>query len=78
MSDVEIRDGNIILKDLAFSTDENRVEAKGWIDLGRDSLDVTFAVVDANGCSIIEQRLARNASPSIRAVCRSPRKNKLH
>jgi len=57
MSNWEIENGRIILNDLAFSTEENRVAAKGWIDLARDSLDITFAVVDENGCSIIDQRM---------------------
>jgi AsmA protein len=54
-SDWKVIDGMILLEDVAFSTDENRVAAKGWIDLESDSLDIMFAVVDPNGCSIIEQ-----------------------
>ena len=57
MSNWEIENGRIILNDLAFSTEENRVAATGWIDLASDSLDITIAVVDANGCSIIDQRM---------------------
>jgi AsmA protein len=56
-SQLLIENGRILLKDLAFSTQENRVAAKGWIDLPVDSLDATIAVVDKNGCSIIEQRV---------------------
>ncbi len=57
ISELKIKNGKILLNDLAFRTEENRVAATGWIDLASDSLDITFAVVDKNGCSIIEQRL---------------------
>ncbi len=57
ISELKIKDGRIMLNDLAFSTEENRVAARGWIDPGKDSIDIIFAVVDKNGCSIIDQRL---------------------
>jgi AsmA protein len=60
VSELEFVNGKINFKDLAFSTLENRVVAKGWVDIPRDTLDATFAVVDKNGCSIIEQQLYGN------------------
>ncbi|MCD4735637.1 MAG: hypothetical protein K8R53_06305 [Bacteroidales bacterium] len=47
--------GNMILKDVAFSTEKNLIAGKGSIDLATDSLDVTIAVLDKNGCSILSQ-----------------------
>jgi len=57
VSGLRVENGRVLLNDLAFSTEENRVAAKGWIDLPKDSLDAVFAVVDQNGCSIIEQQI---------------------
>ena len=57
VSDWEIQDGTILLKDVAFATEETRVAAKGWLDLSKDSLDIFFAVIDNNGCKIIGQDL---------------------
>lgn len=57
VSDWEINNGIINLRDLAFSTRENRVAAKGWVNMVTDSLDITIALVDKKGCSIIEQSL---------------------
>jgi hypothetical protein len=55
VSDWEIQDGTILLRDVAFATDETRVAAKGWLDFPKDSLDISFAVIDRNGCKIIGQ-----------------------
>ncbi len=57
VSDWKIINGKINLRDLAFSTRENRVAAKGWVNITSDSLDITIALVDKKGCSIIEQSL---------------------
>lgn len=53
----EINNGIIQLKDVAFASDENLIAAQGWISLPTDSLEVTFAVLDKNGCSVLSQRL---------------------
>jgi hypothetical protein len=58
ISDWQIRDGAILLRDVAFATEETRVAAKGWLDFPKDSLDISFAVVDKNGCNIIGQDLS--------------------
>jgi AsmA protein len=57
VSDWEFQDGTIRLRDVAFSTDETRIAAKGWLDFPRDSLDISFAVIDQRGCNIIGQDL---------------------
>jgi hypothetical protein len=56
-SDIQFQDGRVLLNDPAFSTEENRVAGQGWMELLEDSLDITVAVVDQNGCSIIDQRM---------------------
>jgi hypothetical protein len=56
-SDWKIKNGIMIIEDVAFATTENRIAAKGWIDLATDSLDVTIAVLDKNGCNILSQTL---------------------
>ena len=49
------KDGLLTLKDVALSTKKNRVAAKGWLNIVKDSLRISFAVVDDNGCSIFTQ-----------------------
>lgn len=49
--------GNIRIEDVAVATLENRVAAKGWLDMRSDSLDITIGIVDAKGCSVIDQRI---------------------
>ena len=45
------------MKDVAASTHKNRVAAKGWINIEKDSLNISFAVIDNNGCSIFTQNV---------------------
>ena len=49
------KDGNLTLKDVAASTKKNRLAAKGWLNIATDSLNISFAVIDDNGCSIFTQ-----------------------
>jgi hypothetical protein len=49
--------GYISLDDVAFATNKNRMAAKGWIDLTKDSLDIQIALVNKKGCSIFAQTL---------------------
>ena len=49
--------GRIATNDVAFATLKNRVAIKGWLDMAKDSLDVTIAVIDKNGCSLLDQRI---------------------
>jgi len=57
ISDWEFENGNILLSDVAFATEESRVAAKGWLDFQKDSLDISFAVIDKKGCNVIGQDL---------------------
>ena len=58
ISDWEMNNGKIKLKDVAFATERNRIAGLGWINLASDSLDVTIAVLDINGCSVLSQKLS--------------------
>ena len=57
VSDWKFENGTILLRDVAFATNESRVAAKGWLDFQQDSLDISFAVVDKKGCNLIGQDL---------------------
>jgi AsmA protein len=61
----DIDDGKITIKDVAFATLENRVAAQGWIDMRSDSLDVTIAILDENGCSLINQNISGSGSDPV-------------
>jgi len=52
-----LEEGKITIEDVAVATLENRVAVAGWLDMKSDSLDITVAVVEASGCSIIDQRI---------------------
>ena len=52
-----VENGRISIEDVAFATLENRMAAKGWLDMKSDSLDVTVAIIDINGCSMINQNI---------------------
>ena len=52
ISDWEFQNGSIHLRDVAFSTEASRVAAKGWLDFQKDSLDISFAVIDKKGCNV--------------------------
>jgi len=55
VSNWSANDGLLTLKDVALSTKKNRVAAKGWLNIVKDSLRISFAVIDNNGCSIFTQ-----------------------
>ena len=55
VSNWNAKDGLLTLKDVALGTKKNRVAAKGWLNAIKDSLDISFAVIDPNGCSIFTQ-----------------------
>ncbi len=58
VSDWYIKNGVFAIRDVAFSTYENRIAAKGWLNIAADSLDVSIAVIDAKGCSKLSQSLS--------------------
>jgi len=57
ISEWSIEHGKMILEDVAFSTEINRIAGIGWINLATDSLEVNIAVLDKNGCDILSQSL---------------------
>ncbi len=57
VSDWSIHDGKLVMQDVAFATDKNRIAASGWLNFATDSLELTFALLDKNGCSIFSQDL---------------------
>jgi AsmA protein len=55
VSNWSIHDGKFVMQDVAFATDKNRIAANGWLNFVTDSLELTFALLDKNGCSIFSQ-----------------------
>jgi AsmA protein len=53
----KVKNGRLIIEDVAFTTDNNRIAALGWIDLNTDSLNLTIAALNNKGCVIISQDL---------------------
>ena len=61
-SDWEIVNVNFEIKDVAFSTNGNRIAAKGWMNINTDSSYFTFAILDKNGCSILNHNICGSFS----------------
>jgi AsmA protein len=57
VSDWNIHDGKLIMQDVAFTTKKNRIAADGWLNFATDSLEITIALLNKNGCSIFSQDL---------------------
>lgn len=54
----KIEKKQLLTEDVAFSTTLNRIAFNGSIDLANDSIPgLTIAVVDKNGCSLMDQKL---------------------
>lgn len=53
----DVENGLFTTRDFAAATGENRVAFDGWINLANDSLDLTMALIDEYGCSIVSQSL---------------------
>ena len=68
-ADWKITNGVYRVIDVAISTINNRIAAKGWMDINTDSLNFTFAVLDEEGCSILNQDIyGRLTSPEMGKV----------
>jgi len=53
-----LENGLLSTNDVAFTTTANRIAFDGAIDFARDSIPgITIAVVDKNGCSLMDQKL---------------------
>lgn len=59
-SNLVLNKGMINLEDFAFTTEKNRMAAKGWIDLNTDSLNITIALLNEHGASIFSQGMTGN------------------
>lgn len=57
-SDYSFKNGLINFKDVALSTELNRIAASGSVDLKKDSLDITVSLLNEKGCSIFSQKIA--------------------
>lgn len=58
VSQWQVEDGIARARDVAFATQENRLAMKGRLDFVRKSFDdVTMAVLDGQGCAVIEQKI---------------------
>ncbi len=57
-SDWEVEDGLINLADVAFTTNNNRMAAQGWINLSTDSLHIDVALLNEKGCSLYSQGIS--------------------
>jgi len=57
VSDWSVHDGKLVMQDVAFATEKNRIAANGWLNFATDSLELTFALLNKNGCSIFSQDL---------------------
>lgn len=54
----KLENQQLITEDVAFATAMNRIALNGRIDFARDSIPgLTIAVVDKNGCSLMDQKL---------------------
>lgn len=68
-SEWSIKNGKAIIDDVAFSTHENRVAAKGWIGYASDSIELEVGAIDNNGCIILSQRIqGLQKKPSVSGV----------
>jgi AsmA protein len=62
-------EGKYKISDVALSTDNNLIAAKGYFDLTTDSLNFTFAAVDDKGCKILSQKIKGNIkNPNITEI----------
>ncbi|MBT8387444.1 MAG: AsmA-like C-terminal region-containing protein, partial [Ignavibacteria bacterium] len=60
VSNWNINNGLYTIEDAAFTTSKNRIATKGMIDFAKDTLDLTIALIDKNGCSIFSQKAYGN------------------
>lgn len=55
---LKLNDGQLSSEDVGFATTQNRIAFDGKIDIKNDTIPgITIAVVDKNGCSLMDQRV---------------------
>jgi len=63
VSSWSINSGNLIARDVAFSTNENRIAVKGSLNLWYESFnDIEFALVNDAGCAVFQQGISGSFS----------------
>jgi AsmA protein len=69
VSNWKIDNGVVTIQDAAFATTKNRIASKGSIDFLQDSLNLTIALLNKNGCSVFSQSIYGNLnSPTLGKV----------
>ena len=57
VSNWDIQNGKLIMNDVAFATNKNRIAANGFVDIVEEKLDITIAVLNTDGSSKISQNV---------------------
>jgi len=57
VSNWDIQNGKIMMNDVAFRTSKNRIAAQGYVNLSKDTIDVTFAILNKDGSSKLSQNI---------------------
>jgi len=57
VSNWDIQNGKLIMNDVAFATNKNRIAANGFVDIVEEKLDITIAVLNKDGSSKISQNV---------------------
>jgi AsmA protein len=69
VSNWKIDNGVVTIQDAAFTTHKNRIASKGSINFLQDSLNLTIALLNKNGCSVFSQNIYGNLdSPTLGKV----------
>ncbi len=55
ISEWDCTNGRLTIKDVAFTTEQNLVAAKGWVDFATDSLHITISVLNKYKCPVVSQ-----------------------
>jgi len=58
VSDWDIKNGLVMIDDVALSTQKNRVAAKGSLNLASETLDIIFAVLNPDGSASLTQDIS--------------------
>lgn len=53
----ELKNGNLLTRDVALSTESNLIATSGWYQTQTDSLDFKFSILDKRGCELVGQRI---------------------
>jgi hypothetical protein len=55
VSEWDLRNGRLIISDLAMSTERSRIASIGFYDLNKDSISFNILVLDKHGCALANQ-----------------------